>query len=447
MQQDYAAARRLARIISWLHPADGFRELPKIVHAFELAQQGELAAASDTLNRFQEVKSLTGLAAIIHLYRITNQWEELLVWQSRHCRELERHPQLLSLVLRARGETGDVRGLVDLYDRHRQQIGKLVPMAYRDMCRLMLFAFCGKRQAVEGLFAGSLAVVPAPTRAFWLATADLEAGAPESAKRQLEALLPGADPLLRRAVQRRLSRIAILPEPLDVSAERVVAEAVREHDHEETFGVQPSLFSRRACATQIIMALNVFMFVAENYLGGGTNLEVLYRLGALFPPAVRGGEWWRLITAAFLHFGALHLAMNMFGLWFLGPFVEFALGFRRFMLVYLLAGIGSMAMVMAFSSEAGSESLTVGASGCIMGLVGATGALMLRGWLREKAIAAKRRLVLMLLIVSMQILFDSAIPQVSMTAHLSGAFIGFAATMVLHDRLRRTAPQQRALIS
>ena len=94
-----------------------------------------------------------------------------------------------------------------------------------------------------------------------------------------------------------------------------------------------------------------------------------------------------------------------------------------------------MAMVMALSSPADAEPLTVGASGCVMGLVGATGSLMLRGWLREKALAAKRRLLLMLLIVSMQVLFDLTIPHVSMTAHLSGAFIGFAATFFLCDRL------------
>jgi len=71
-----------------------------------------------------------------------------------------------------------------------------------------------------------------------------------------------------------------------------------------------------------------------------------------------------------------------------------------------------------------------------MGLVGATGALMLRGWLREKALAARKRLMVVLLIVAMQIVFDSFVPQASMTAHLSGAFIGFAATMILRDRLR-----------
>jgi len=387
------------------------------------------------------MNSLIGLAAVANLFRITNQWEELLLWQARHCKEIERNPQLLVTVLRARGETGDLRGLVEFYDRHQQQIGKLIPAVSRDLCRLMLFAFCGKRQAAESLCAGSLAILPAPTQAFWLATADLAAGELESAKRRLEELLPAADPLMRGSIERRLSGISIPPEPLDASAERVIEEAAREHGHEARFGARRSLFSSRSRATQILMTVNVLMFVAEICLGGGTNLDVLYRLGALFPPAVRAGEWWRLFASLFLHFGILHLVMNMFGLWILGPFTEFALGFRRFVLVYLLAGIGSMAIVMVFSSRSNEAQLTVGASGCIMGLVGAMGALMLRGWLQEKALAAKRRLVVALLIVSMQTLSDFVVPHVSMTAHLSGALIGFAVTMVLRDRLRQAAPQ------
>ena len=347
MQQQYAAVRRLAGIMRWLHPADGLRELPKIVHAFELAQQGEFTAASETLRQFQEVKSLTGRAAIVNLYRITGQWEELLAWHSRYPGHIERDPALLSAILRAHGETGDVRGLVELYDRYRQKIGKFVPVALRDICRLELFAFCGKPQAVASLCAGSLAALPAPIRAFWLATVELAAGSTDAAERRLEELLPGADPTLRRAIERRLSRPAVLTEPLDAWAERILEDAAREQGHEQKFGAQRSLFSNRARATQVLIALNIFVFAVEIYSGGSTNLTVLYRMGALFPPAVHAGEWWRLITALFLHFGALHLTMNMLGLWLLGPFTEFAFGFRRFILVYLLAGIGSMATVLA----------------------------------------------------------------------------------------------------
>ena len=438
MQQRYSAAARLARMISWLHPVDGWREQPKIIHALELAHRGEFQSASEILRRYEGVKSLVGMAAVINLYRVTNQWEELMLWQSRHLQAVERHPQLLPSLLRARGETGDLQSMVALYDRFKQQISKLVPTTSRDLCRLQLFAFCGKRQAVEHLFAGSLAVLPASTRNFWLATADQSAGAMESAKRQFDELLPMADPSLRLGIERRLSRISVHPGPLDASAARVVEEATKEHDHDNKFGAQPSLFSKRARATQILIALNVIMFAVEAFLGGGTDPETLYRMGALYPPAVRAGEWWRLGTAMFLHFGALHLAMNMLALWWLGPFMESALGFRRFVAVYLIAGIGSMMVVMLFSFGPNGEQILVGASGCIMGLVGATGALMLRGWRRDGAQSAKRRLASMLLIVMMQCIFDSVVPQVSMTAHLSGALIGFAITLMLPDQLQPT---------
>ena len=108
---------------------------------------------------------------------------------------------------------------------------------------------------------------------------------------------------------------------------------------------------------------------------------------------------------------------------------------RKFLIVYLIAGIASMALVMVFGSGANHDQLTVGASGCVMGLIGATAALMLRGWRREKALTAKRRLFAMVAIVAMQTVFDSVVPQVSMTGHLSGTVIGFVVVIGMRDRL------------
>jgi rhomboid protease GluP len=127
----------------------------------------------------------------------------------------------------------------------------------------------------------------------------------------------------------------------------------------------------------------------------------------------------------------------MLGLWFLGPFVEFAAGWRKFVVIYLLAGIGSMAFVMAFASGLAGEQLTVGASGSVMGLIGSTGALMLRAWLKEKAVTARKRLLLMIACVAMQTAMDAVIPHVSMTAHLTGAAIGFVITVLIGNQLGR----------
>ncbi len=127
--------------------------------------------------------------------------------------------------------------------------------------------------------------------------------------------------------------------------------------------------------------------------------------------------------------------MNMLALWVLGPFVEFALGFWRYLVVYLAAGIGSMGVVTLLSPPESAEWL-VGASGAIMGIVGATGALMLRGWRGTGAGMAKRRLISVAVIIVVQTIFDNMVPQISGTAHLSGAAIGFAVCLLLRDRFR-----------
>jgi rhomboid protease GluP len=125
--------------------------------------------------------------------------------------------------------------------------------------------------------------------------------------------------------------------------------------------------------------------------------------------------------------------MNMVALAFIGPFLEFALGSRRYLAVYLLTGVGSMMLVMAFQ-KSGLHQLTVGASGAIMGLIGATGGVMLRHWLRERGTVARRKLTSILLIVLSQTMLDAVIPEISMTAHLSGALLGFTVILCFPER-------------
>jgi rhomboid protease GluP len=461
LQQNFSAARRFARIISFLHPADGWREQPQIAAAMELAQRGDFDAASAALRRYDNVKSLPGVVAIINLHRMTQQWDALLEWESRHREDLKRQPFFFQTLLRARGETGDVAGLIEYYQTHKAQISKLEPAASRDLCRLMLFVFTGRRDLVEGLLDGSLKTLPVSTRQFWLATAELAAGDYLSARTQLEALLPLADPPLRLAIQHRLEKSQTLgsqpspatatgaPNPVSAltTTDAILHDILLEQQHERNFGTSRTIFSKLARGTQILFLLNVLMFGLEMLRGGGENLDTLYRLGAFFPPAIHSGQWWRLISSLFLHYGPLHLTMNMIALALLGPFVEFALGHRKYFLVYFAAGIGSMGIVLGLASRHAAPQLMVGASGCVMGLVGATGALMLRGWIRDRALSARRRLMSAASIVVMQTVFDALVPQVSMTAHLSGALIGFLVALAIRDRLSapaRTASSSRA---
>jgi membrane associated rhomboid family serine protease len=150
-----------------------------------------------------------------------------------------------------------------------------------------------------------------------------------------------------------------------------------------------------------------------------------------------GGEWWRLVTAAFLHGSFLHIAFNMYVLFALGPTLERILGHGRYLTLYVLAALGGGVASYVFSDI---RTVSVGASGAIFGLMGAL-------------VVAGRRLryditqVLILLGINVAIGFFS--PGTDWRAHLGGLVTGavVAAIFVLPARRHRTAVQVSGIIA
>jgi membrane associated rhomboid family serine protease len=90
--------------------------------------------------------------------------------------------------------------------------------------------------------------------------------------------------------------------------------------------------------------------------------------GALWRPGVADGAWWQLVTSEFTHIAIWHLALNMMALWIMGPDLEARLGRSRFLAVYFGSGLASAMAIMWWSSEFGQ---TIGASGCMFGMMAA----------------------------------------------------------------------------
>jgi membrane associated rhomboid family serine protease len=198
------------------------------------------------------------------------------------------------------------------------------------------------------------------------------------------------------------------------------------HDIRPSWGNQ--LRSTPAVFALILVSVLVFLF--EISAGDWNDPEVLHRIGALEPDAVVvQGEYWRLFTALFLHGGFLHLGFNLFALYVLGPPLERSIGTIRFLACYLISGLASSAGVVALS-ELGLVQVgqLIGASGCIMGVVGAWAGFLLR---HHHAPFAKQRLANIGLIVAIQIAFDISTPQVSMAAHMCGLVAGFFLGLLL----------------
>jgi rhomboid protease GluP len=132
-------------------------------------------------------------------------------------------------------------------------------------------------------------------------------------------------------------------------------------------------------ATSVLIAVNLAVYGLSWYLtqtapdadlgsglgAGEIRADVLARLGANFGPWTFAGQWWRLVTAMFLHGGLLHIALNLWCLFDLGPTVESLFSTRKFIVLYLVTGVSGF-ILSAFWRPV----LSVGASGAVLGLIG-----------------------------------------------------------------------------
>jgi membrane associated rhomboid family serine protease len=139
---------------------------------------------------------------------------------------------------------------------------------------------------------------------------------------------------------------------------------------------------RATPVTLLLIVVNVLAFgfelsqVGSDLIVGGGSLLGLMNSGALIPVLVfREHEYWRLVTGAFLHGSAMHLAVNMYSLWAIGRFIEVMTGTARMAVIY---GVSLLIARLAIVYLGPSFDVTVGASGAIFGLLGALFAIGLK---------------------------------------------------------------------
>jgi membrane associated rhomboid family serine protease len=181
--------------------------------------------------------------------------------------------------------------------------------------------------------------------------------------------------------------------------------------------------------TYILIGICVVAFIGgtaggASATGSGIGGSTLLTEGALSRAAIADGEYWRLITAGFLHAGFFHLLFNMFSLYILGTLLEPAIGRVRFALIYfvsLLAGSFGALLV-----ESNPTALTVGASGAIFGLMSAAVIVM-----RNRGISPMESGLG--LWIGLNLLLTFTIPNISIGGHIGGLIGGALAALVLFD--------------
>jgi membrane associated rhomboid family serine protease len=202
-------------------------------------------------------------------------------------------------------------------------------------------------------------------------------------------------------------------------------------------------FDLVAPVTRALIGINVAVYVAELLSGSGVNGDRgwIFEHGVLFGPLVQSGDWWRLITSAFMHYGPIHLAMNMYGLYWAGTILERAIGHWRFLLLYLVSGLMGSAGVMAKDAlSSGIPSVTLGASGALFGVLGALFVLERRGHLSTGGQIAG--------LIVINLVFTFAFARfISVGGHIGGLIGGIVAMFLLLTFRSRAALGTAALVA
>lgn len=171
-----------------------------------------------------------------------------------------------------------------------------------------------------------------------------------------------------------------------------------------------------------LISANVLMFLvtavqSEDFSNNSRGSSIFADL-VLIPGYVASGEWWRILGSGFLHYGPLHLFVNMLVLWLIGRELEIVFGSLRYSAIYLVSMIGGAAAVLLFQSGGA----TAGASGAIYGLFGSQVVVMLQ---------LRRSPGPLLWIIGINLAISIAVPGISLWGHLGGLVAGAAATLAM----------------
>lgn len=187
----------------------------------------------------------------------------------------------------------------------------------------------------------------------------------------------------------------------------------------------------RPYVTVLFVAINVAVFFVLEIMGDTENTGFMMAHGAVWPEYVKeDGEYWRLLTAAFLHFGFTHLINNMLILGCAGPILEQALGHLKFLLLYLCAGVGGSALSCLQMLYSGDYAVSAGASGAIFGIIGALLWVVIRNRGHYESLTGRG--LLFMIVLSLYYGISSA--EVDNWGHIGGLLMGFLLGVLLYRK-------------
>jgi rhomboid protease GluP len=196
----------------------------------------------------------------------------------------------------------------------------------------------------------------------------------------------------------------------------------------------------RVIITPAILTINIIIFVFMLSQGAGLtgqNLPIYIEHGANLGALTKNNQWWRLLTALFLHYGILHLAFNMWALWDAGRLTERLYGHINFAWIYLFAGLFASLSSLYWNQD---EVVSVGASGAVFGVFGALIGYLVRQRHTVPGLLLKQLLRSALIFTGFALFFGFTIPAIDNAAHIGGLASGLILGLLLAKPLTKKRP-------
>lgn len=183
--------------------------------------------------------------------------------------------------------------------------------------------------------------------------------------------------------------------------------------------------------TVFLIAINVIIFLILEFLGQTESAAFMMKYGAVYPPYItENGEYWRLLTATFMHFGFQHLLNNMVMLGSAGHILERALGKIKFLILYLVAGIGGCALSLGQMLHSGEYAVAAGASGSIFGIIGALAWILILHKGKYETLTGKG----MVMMIILSLYYGASTGDVDNWGHIGGLIMGFVMSIIFYRR-------------
>ena len=179
-----------------------------------------------------------------------------------------------------------------------------------------------------------------------------------------------------------------------------------------------------------LAVINVAVFFIMSILERAFGNQYLYQYGAMFPPAVLGGQWYRLITSSFIHFDIAHLFNNMLLFITLGSYLERAFGKIRYIIFFFSAAVLSSLASMFHMIYSKDLAFSAGASGIVFGMIGALLYMVIRNKGRFQNLTIRRFMIMILL----SLYFGFVTAGVDNAAQVGGLCAGFLLGILLYRK-------------